>query len=123
MKPVGEIIDELYALRAERMALSRQVDDLKAKENELRGIIIAQLRAVGLDGGKGSSANALITSSEQAQITSWPEFFAYIMENEAGDLVQKRVAIQAVRERWENGEEIPGLTKVEVVDLSLTKRR
>ncbi len=123
MKPIGEVIDDLYALRARRMALSKEVDELKAQEAELRGIIITQLRDIGLDGGKGSTANALITTSTQAQITNWPAFFEYIRETGGGDLVQKRVAIQAVRDRWDSGEEIPGLTAVEVVDLSLTKRR
>ena len=120
--PIGEVIDHLYALRAERVVLNKKVDDMKRLEAKLRGIIISRLKIAELDGGKGKAATASITTDKQARITNWTEFWDYCVENNARDLVQKRPAILAIKARWEDGTDIPGLEPVEVEDLSLTKR-
>lgn len=120
--PIGEVIDHLYALRAERLALSKIVDDKKRLETKLRGIIISRLKIAELDGGKGKTVTASITRDLQARVTDWPKFWDYCVENNASDLVQKRPAILAIKARWEDGTSIPGLEPVEVEDLSLTKR-
>lgn len=121
-KSVGELIDELYSLRATRLELAKKVKTMAAQEGGIRANIIAQLKAVGLDGGKGQAANALIVKSTEARIDDWPAFWAFCVESDSPDLVQKRVSITAVRERWESGEEIAGLSKFEAEDISLTKR-
>lgn len=120
--PIGEVIDHLYGLRAERLELSKIVDDKKRLEAKLRGIIISRLKIAELDGGKGKAATASITVDKQARITNWTEFWNYCVENNASDLVQKRPAVLAIKARWEDGTSIPGLEPVEVEDLSLTKR-
>jgi hypothetical protein len=120
--PIGEVIDHLYELRTERLALGKKVDDMKRLEAELRSIIISRLKLAELDGGKGKTATASITSDKQARVVNWAEFWDYCVENNASDLVQKRPAILAIKARWDEGEDIPGLTSIEVEDLSLTKR-
>lgn len=122
-KSVGDLIDDLYVLRAERLGLTKKVDDLKTQEAQLRGKIIAQLRDIKLDSGRGSLATASITTSTEARILDWNEFWAWAVEHGASDLVQKRPSITALRARWEAGIEVAGIESVEVADLSLTKRR
>lgn len=121
-KPIGTIIDELYAIRATRLAEQKKVDGLAAQEAKLRSIIIARLKNDELEGAKGKVANATITSSKQARMLDWPAFWEYCKENNGHDLIQKRVSITAVRARWEEGVDVPGLEEFELDDLSLTKR-
>lgn len=120
---VGALIDELYVLRAERLELSKRVDVLKTQEAQLRAKIIAQLRNVKLESGSGQMATGSITTSKEARVLDWNEFWQWAVEHNARDVVQKRVSITAIRERWEAGIEVAGLEAVEVADLSLTKRR
>lgn len=120
--PIGEVIDNLYAVRAERLVLGKKVDDMKRAEAQLRGIIISRLKTAELDGAKGKMATASITTDKQARITDWPAFWEYCIEHDANDLVQKRPATLAIKARWEDGIEIPGIEPVELEDLSLTKR-
>lgn len=122
-KSVGALIDELYVLRAERLELSKKVDALKTQEAQLRAKIIAQLRDVDLESGSGLIATGSITTSKEARMLDWNEFWQWAVEHDARDVIQKRVSITAIRERWEAGVEVPGLEAVEVADLSLTKRR
>lgn len=122
-KSVGALIDELYVLRADRLELSKKVDALKTQEAHLRAKIIAQLRDVDLASGSGQIATGSITTSKEARMLDWNEFWQWAIEHDARDVIQKRVSITAIRERWEAGVEVPGLEAVEVADLSLTKRR
>ena len=118
---LGELIDKLYQKRTERLALSKQVDAFKAEESDLRRLIIQHLQDVGLDSGRGSLATASITTDDQASVKDWEAFENYILENKSFDLLQRRVSITAVRARWENSEVVPGVEKVTLSDLSLTK--
>lgn len=120
---IGQTIDKLYALRAERLALSKQIEDMKAQESKLRVIIITQLRDIGLDGGKGSLATASITTSREARVTDWHALWNWMKEHDAFDMVQKRVAVTAARARWDEGVAIDGVEEFELDDLSLTKRK
>lgn len=122
-KSVGALIDELYVLRTDRLELSKKVDALKTQEAQLRAKIIAQLRDVDLASGSGRIATGSITTSKEARMLDWNEFWQWAVEHDARDVIQKRVSITAIRERWEAGVEVPGLEAVEVADLSLTKRR
>ena len=118
---LGELIDKLYQKRTERLALSKQVDAFKAEESDLRRLIIQRLQDVGLDSGRGSLATASITTDDQASVKDWEAFENYILEHKSFDLLQRRVSITAVRARWENSEVVPGVEKVTLSDLSLTK--
>ena len=122
-KSLGEEIDELYSLRTQRLALSKEVDAFKTKEAELRAKIISRLRSNGLDSGRGSDATASITTEVAVNITDWAEFAKFVVETNSIDLLQKRISMAAIRARWEDDVEVPGTTKVELPDLSLTKRR
>lgn len=118
---LGELIDKLYQKRTERLALSKQVDAFKAEESDLRRLIIQRLQDAGLDSGRGSLATASITTDDQASVKDWEAFENYILEHKSFDLLQRRVSITAVRARWENSEVVPGVEKVTLSDLSLTK--
>lgn len=120
-KKLGEIIDELYQKRASRLVLTKSVDALKAEEAELRRLIIQRLQDVGLDSGRGTMATASITKDDQANVKDWSALENYILEHKSFDLLQRRVSITAIRARWDNDESLPGVEKVTLTDLSLTK--
>jgi hypothetical protein len=120
-KTIGEAIDLLYSMRTERLAFQKQVDDAQEKETILKKHIIQNFAAVDLEGARGLTATASLKRTTQANVLDWDAYHAYIVDNDAWDLVQKRTSITALKERWENGEQIPGVEKYEVLDLSLTK--
>lgn len=120
-KKLGEIIDALYQKRASRLVLTKSVDALKAEEAELRRLIIQRLQDVGLDSGRGTMATASITKDNQANVKDWSALENYILEHKSFDLLQRRVSITAIRARWDNDESLPGVEKVTLTDLSLTK--
>jgi len=75
-----------------------------------------------IDGAKGKEATAALIYETQPVPESWDDIYDYIETNDAFDLLQRRLSVTAVKERWDAGVTIPGIGKFDSVDLSLTKR-
>ena len=118
---LGDLIDECYGLRAERLALEKKVDLLKEEQRALEDQINEQLQAQGITSGRGDSATATRTENEVPRVADWDLFHKYILEEGDLSLLERRPSKAACRERWESDEDVPGVEKFTVVGLSLTK--
>lgn len=118
---IGGCIDALYEARAKRLALSKQVDAAKEVENQYEAHILNSFDKSELTGARGELATASIKRSTVYNLTDWDTFIAYVDTNNAWELLRKQPGSTACKERFENGEEIPGITPFVKIDLSLTK--
>lgn len=118
---LGATIDLLWSLREERKSAEVIVNEIKEKEAAVEAHLMNNFDKSGLDGAKGKYGLATLKRSTVADVTDWPAFYAYIQKNKAWELLQKRPAITAIRERWDANKVIPGLEPKEVIQLSLTK--
>lgn len=119
---LGTAIDTLYALRARRLEAEKVIKAFKSEELELRVIIKRLLDNASLEGGRGQVASTSIIHSTEPTPKDWPAIYAFIQENDAFDMLQRRLSASAVKDRWESGIVIPGIEKFDTWDLSLTKR-
>jgi hypothetical protein len=117
----GAIVDHLYNLRAERLQLQKAVDELKSEQKRIEDYLINTLTKEELSKLAGKVASVTLTKSEQANVIDWLPFQAYVKKHGAFELYQKRVSIEAVRERWAQGKEIPGLERFIALSLSINK--
>jgi len=118
---IGECIDKLYVLRAQRLVFEKELRQRKRTEAAYKLHIIGILGELKMEGGKGTTANSSITRKEMPTPDDWNAIYEYIEATQAWDLMQKRLSTKAIQERWDLGEEVPGIGKFEKVDLSLTK--
>ena len=118
---IPQAIDRLYQTRAERLELSRQVKAIQETEMALKQWIIEKLKEDGAEASRGQTATGSITRSREANVQDWSALWEYIYENREESLVQRRVSITSMRERWDSGIIIPGVEVYEMEDLSLTK--
>lgn len=118
---IGPAIDALYALREMRLGIERKVKELKEEEVRKREALFELLTAYGLTKASGAVATAGIKVSNIPLVEDWDQLHAYIKETGEFDLMQKRISVTAWRARFEEGVDIPGVSKVEDVDISLTK--
>lgn len=118
---IGECIDSLYAKRAARLDLSKQVDMLKAEEEQLQDHILATFTKTDLRGAKGDIATASIKKQAVFSISDWDTFISWVEATDSRDCLQKRLSSTAIAARFADGIEVPGVTKFEKVTLSLTK--
>lgn len=124
-KTIGACIDLAFEIRAERQEKSRAYDaeigEMKANEKLLEDHILNSFSKSDIDGAKGKIATAAIKRSTVGKITDWPTLCKYVKENDAWDLLYKRITNEAYNARLEVGEAVPGTEPFQKMDLSLTK--
>ena len=120
---IGSMIDGLYDLRAQRLAIEKQVEELKAAETEMREAIIGTLKESGLEGAKGETATASLQYKIKPNVQDWDAVYDYIRENDMFALLQKRLTTTLWAALQEDGITVPGTEGIPIVDLSLTKSK
>lgn len=121
-KTLGACIDRLYRLRTDRLSAKRTMEKLQAAERELAEHVLREFPKARLEKASGRIATASRIVRERPSVVDWSRVHAYVKAHDAFDLFQRRLHEGAVAERWDAGEEIPGVERFPDVRLSLTKR-
>lgn len=122
-KTLGASIDGLYRLRERRLTLDKRSAKLKEEEATLRAKILKQLRKERASKASGRLATASIKFETIANVIDWPALHEHIRKTKSFELLQRRVAVAAFRERIDDGKEVPGIQAEQKVGLSLTVSR
>lgn len=116
------LIDQLGALRDQRLAKQKEVDELKKREAELEERILQRFTADELAGVKTDAYAASRSTRVIPTVSDWDTFWRHVLETGDSSLIQRRVGQKAVQERWEDGREVPGVEPFTQVSLSLRRR-
>lgn len=123
-KSLGRCADLYHDVRELRLLMEKECEAIKARETEIQEHIIRTLPK-GDTGASGLRYRAQIKSETKPQVDEakggWPAVWAFIKKTDRFDIIQKRLGEKAIADMWENGEEIPGVAKVHVPKLSITK--
>src|SRR5690606_5322899 len=118
------LITELWTLRESKRELSQQEKALNERYNTLKQELIHQLDEQGVSGAKAARARVVITESQVVQTQDWDAFCAYIRENNAFHLLQKKPSATACKELSSiEGTPPPGISFLTLRDISLTTVR
>ena len=120
-KSIGLCADLYSDVRALRLAMEKEVEAVQARESEIRNHIIDNLSKSDDTGAAGKRFRAQIVMKVTPKATDWPKIWAYIAETQRFDLVQKRLGEKAVADMWEAGEAVPGVEKMNIPTVSITK--
>lgn len=115
-------LDAYKSLRDMRLEEQRKVDHMKEGETKIQNELAAYLTDnPDLNGIIGTTHKAILKHSTIPIITNLSVLKQYIMDNDAWDLISMKISPPAVRERWEDMEQIPGVESMPQVKLSVTK--
>ena len=133
-KTLALCADHLYAVREQRLALERQVEILKKKESALQNHLIANLPKSDATGVAGKVARASIKLKTVFQPKDWDKINQWCLdqyalhkrkkdglEMAAFGVFQHRLSTGMVKERFDNGEQIPGIETQDIKMVSLNK--
>ena len=120
-KKIGTCADKLYKTQNERFALQKEVDKLKEIETALKNHIIDELPKSQASGVAGKLARVSVTTKSVPQVEDWTTFYKHIKRTGNFELLGRKVGAKAVRERWEAGKDVPGVTSHTVVGVSIKK--
>jgi hypothetical protein len=119
-KEVGAAVDMLMTLRAERRRLQAEVDLKKEDEDYVEEQIFTLFDKAKLEGARGRLAQASIKRSDVPTLEDWDRFAAHVVKEKALDLLQRRLSVEACRDRWSRKEAVPGVGVFTKISLSLT---
>lgn len=120
-KSLGICADHLKAVGNLRLLMQKDVDEVKQRETEIQEHLIENLSASDDTGVSGKKYHAKVVSKPQATADNWELIYDYIHQEDRFDLLGKSLSQTAVKEMWENDEKIPGVKKINVKKLSITK--
>lgn len=114
--PTTEQLVTLYdAARDRRLLADKVAEELKEKETALKVELMASMTDANLNVAGNSEVFFTLREKERKKVLDWNVVYEYIRENNAFDLLQRRLNEAAVEEREE---EIPGITSYKFQDLS-----
>lgn len=116
---MGTLADAFWDTKNKRLRVDKEAKALKVTENAIEAKLIEQMlrQEVTAAGGK-TVILTLPAPKQEPAVTSWPEFWEFIKKENDMSLFEKRPGRAAIKERWEAGEVIPGVSKFPVYGLA-----
>ncbi len=118
---IGRCADLYAEVRKIRLAMEKQVAEVKKRETEIRDHIIDNLSKSDDTGAAGLRYRAQIVVKAVPKIADWGVLCSWVRKNNRFDLLQKRISETAIKDMWEERGNIPGIEKFNAVDVSITK--
>ncbi len=98
---IGQMIDNLEAIREKKRVAQKVVDDLAAQYSALEAELMERLEKDGTDKASSKKATVSITQTTVANVTDWDAVHAYIKKHGYFHLMQRRISDPAFRELYE----------------------
>lgn len=105
-------LDLYYTVRQKRLALQREADKLEQVEKDILYELTAPLSFSKHHQTLNEGPYTMTATAKPFVIVEdWDAALKFIKENEAVDMLQRRVTESAVMARWDDGITVPGMKK------------
>lgn len=116
-----DLVNQYISVRAQRLELDRQSKVVKEAEDDLQKVIVSKMREQDMKALGATNGLVKLHESEEPVAENWEEIWQFIKENNAWELLHKRITVTAVKERWNDGIAVPGVGKSTVFKLTVSK--
>ena len=114
-------VDAFKAFRERRLELKREVDTLVTQESDLKAELIKLFQDHNVQGLTGKLATITLVQKTVPVVADWDALYAHITKTGHFELLERRIGKKAVQDRWENDDEVPGVTTESFYDISVRK--
>ena len=123
---VEQVVGTYMKLRRKKEALEAEtkagLDEIKAKMGKLEAWLMQKADDEGVTSFKTDSGTAFVTTTDFANVADWDAVLTFIKDNEAFDMLEKRVSKTAVRGYMDaNGSVPPGITYGSKLGINIRK--
>lgn len=112
-----EVVERYERMKEQRLADQRALDTMYQEELFLKDKMISFISQTGRLRQLGDGRAAAITEAREPFITNFNLLAEFIIKEGAIDLLQKRLTPTAVKARWGDGIDIPGVAETVKYDL------
>jgi hypothetical protein len=118
-KELSAMADAYWAIKTERLKADKVAAEFKTRENQLCATLIQEMREQEITGIGGITVRlAMDAPTLEPAVKDWSALYAYIVANNAFELLERRPGRAACKERWANGVDIPGVESYPVYKLT-----
>ena len=123
---VDAVIKKYMKLRSQKEAVEAEVKErinqIKADMTKLEAFLKAKMDADGLTSFKSEHGTAFLTTTDFANVDDWDAVLRFIREEDAYDMLERRVSKTAVRGYIEANKEVPpGVKYGTKLDINIRK--
>jgi hypothetical protein len=123
---VEQVVETYLKLRRKKEAVENEtkdrVADIKAKMTKLESWLMQKADEDGVTSFKTTAGTAFVTTTDFANVADWDAVLTFIKENDAFDMLEKRVSKTAVRAHMdETGDVPPGITYGSKIGINVRK--
>ena len=123
---VEQVVATYLKLRRKKEEIEAEtkdrVADIKAKMTKLESWLMQKADEDGVTSFKTPAGTAFVTSTDFANVADWDAVLTFIKENDAFDMLEKRVSKTAVRAHMdETGDVPPGITYGSKLGVNIRK--
>jgi hypothetical protein len=108
---VDDVIAAYMKLREQKKQLEAQVKDqvsaINAKLDKLEAWVKEQADTQGVTSFKTKHGTAFLTTTDYANVADWDAVLGFVRENEAYDMLEKRISKTAVRSYIDQHKAVP----------------
>lgn len=123
---VEQVVETYLKLRRKKEAVENEtkerVAEIKAKMTKLESWLMQKADEDGVTSFKTAAGTAFVTSTDFANVADWDAVLTFIKENDAFDMLEKRVSKTAVRAHMDDtGDVPPGITYGTKIGINVRK--
>jgi len=123
---VDAVIKKYMRLRSDKeiveAEIKERVDKIKADMTKIEAWLKAKADADGVTSFKTDHGTAFLTTTDFANVENWDEVLRFIREQDAFDMLERRVSKTAVRGYIDSNKEVPpGITYGTKLDINIRK--
>ena len=116
---LGMLADEFWETKNNRLEADKITKALKTAESSIEAKLIEQMLRQEISAAGGRTIILTMPAPTQEPVVQdWQAFWQFIKSQDDMSLFERRPGRAAIKERWANGEAIPGVGKFPVYKLS-----
>lgn len=113
----GQLLEQTFSHRSERLKLEREAAILKEKEQAIADELISRK----LKSGEYEGYLLSVRTTEEPVAFDWAAIVQFIKDTGSVDLLEKRLLKSGVKQRWDAGETVPGVSKVPKTAITVSE--
>jgi hypothetical protein len=112
-------------MRAAMQDLDKQIETIKAQQQEVKNAMKDQMMALGTKSARTEFGTITLKEKSRFYTQDWDSFKKFVVEHDAVDLLEKRIAQLNMQTFLEENPDLhpPGLSSLAEFDISVTKPR
>lgn len=123
--PMDKLVRMYTKMRTAIQDLDKQIEDIKSQQQEVKNAMKDQMQALGTKSVRTDFGTITLKEKTRYYTQDWDSFKKFIVEHDAVDLLEKRIAQTNMQTFLEENPKLhpPGLSNTAEFDISVTKPR